>query len=561
MQTPGNSKIDFHHGQALLRVAGHYPTLAEVVYEAVQNALDADATNINVAINHKKRILTVSDDGVGTTRNRFEDALLSVCKGIKNEDKLGQFGMGLIAPLGKCQRFTFTSTPKSNPRAYLQWTFSTEDICGQEKINGIPVESVPDLHFEREAKGNGVAWRTQVKLYNFTKDRLLSRMTTLSLREGVLERFSTAMRRRDVTVNVEIISSDGEVSMDKIVADIYEGKRLPMEYIREKDAGQTTFQLYIAKKTQKGRRGRVVIGESGKDFTISFAQFARGAGELLDTDVCDALGSGVFEGQIFTEKAKLDPNRRHFIANDALAGLCIAIDEWYRTIGANHIEKMKEEAQDDRYQKLGVRSMRVVEGLLEQPEFNYLKDVVKSFSIGTIGARHTRPENKILGTQSEHSISATKPNNGNGNNSTGSGASEGGKDPQSEHPGHTPYTVSGPKGRQRTMVRSNSQGLQFLYEEMEGSNRLWDLDSNAGILRYNTRHPLWAKCESDERALMRFQEHIAITALTLQTVPEEWKERHRQMTDDAMPSFAFCLLRGDELAGRRGPGRPKHSAK
>lgn len=556
MQRAESSKIDFHHGQALLRVAGLYPTLAEVVYEAVQNALDADATNINVAINHKKHSLTVSDDGAGTTRSHFENALLSVCKGIKNEDKLGQFGMGLIAPLGKCQRFTFTSTPKSNPRAYLQWTFSTDDICGQEKIDGIPVESVPDLHFEREAKGSGVTWRTQVKLYNFTKDRLLSRLTTSSLREGILERFGAAMRRRDVTVNAEIISSDGDVSTEKIVADVYEGKRLPMEYLREKDAGQTTFQLYIAKKTQKGRRGKVVIGESGKEFTISFAQFARNAGELLDGDVYDALESGVFEGQIFTEKAKLDPNRRHFVANDALVDLCLTIDEWYRKIGANHIEKVKEEAQDDRYRQLGMRSMRVVEALLEQPGFAYLKDVVKSFHIGTIGTRHTRPNAKILGPQSELSISIDAAKD-NGNGAGGNGG--GGNDPKSEHPGHTPYTVSGPKGRQRMMVRGNSQGLQFLYEEMEGSDRLWDLDSNAGILHYNTRHPLWAECESDERALMRFQEHIAITALTLETVPEEWKGRHRRMTDDAMPSFAFWLLRGDELAGRRGAGRPKGS--
>ncbi len=554
MQNPESSKIDFHHGQALLRVAGHYPTLAEVVYEAVQNALDADATNINVAINHKKRILTVSDDGVGTTRKRFEDALLSVCKGIKDEDKLGQFGMGLIAPLGKCQRFTFTSTPKSNPRAYQQWTFSTDEICGQEKIDGIPVESVPDLHFEREAKGSGVTWRTQLKLYTFTKDRLLSRLTTSSLREGILERFGAAMRCRDAAVNAEIISSDGEISSEKIVADVYEGKRLPIEYVREKDAGQTTFQLYIAKKTQKGRRGKVLVGESGKDFTISFGQFARNAGELLDGDVCDALESGVFEGQISTEKAKLDPNRRHFIANDALAGLCIAIDEWYRKVGANYIEKMKEDAQDDHYQQLGMRSMRVLEGLLEQPAFAYLKDVVKSFRIGTIGTRHARPDGKIIGTQSEPSISIdAAKNNGNGTGGNGGGGNE----PTSEHPGHTPYTVSGPKGRQRTMVRGNSQGLQFLYEQMEGSDRLWDLDSNAGVLRYNTRHPLWAECESDERALMRFQEHIAITALTLETVPKEWKEQHRLMTDDAMPSFAFWLLKGDELAGRR-PGRPKN---
>jgi hypothetical protein len=104
------------------------------------------------------------------------------------------------------------------------------------------------------------------------------------------------------------------------------------------------------------------------------------------------------------------------------------------------------------------------------------------------------------------------------------------------------------------MVKGVSTGLQFLYEEMEGSERVWSLDSIRGILHFNTRHPLWAECEPKDTVLMRFQEHVAIMALTLEAAPEGWRDQCRKVFDDSLPATVFALTNADSIAGRL-PGR------
>lgn len=547
MKTTERSEIQFHQGETLLRLAGHYPTLADVIYETIQNALDSEAERIAVVIDHERRMVTVADDGVGATRDKFEKALKSVCCSVKDESKLGQFGMGLISPLGKCEEFTFTSTPRSNPKAYLCWTFNVNQLAKQSRLLDVPVEPLPQMYFGRSGSGKGmVPWRTEVKIRKFTKDRILSRLSVASLREGILERFAAAMQKLKAVVEIKIISAEGKAEGDKVVADAYEGKRLPVEYITDEDAGRTTFLLYVARRTVKGRCGKVRVGEDSRDFRISFSQFSRNS--AMKSETVEALISGLFEGEILSEKARLDPSRKSFQLNDTLFGLCATIESWFEKTGRAHMEKAKEEMQDSRYQQLGLRSMRVIESLLERPEFAHLKEIVDSFSVGTIGSHHVRPHERILGQQDLPSVSV---HGGEGVvRGNGSGGSIG-EEPEKEHKKHIPLTVSGPKGRQRMLVKGNSLGLQFSYEEMEGSEKLWDLDDRCGILRFNTRHPLWAQCEVDDKALMKFQEHVALTALALQAAPDSWREQGRRIFDDLAPPIVFWLLEGDGIAGRK----------
>lgn len=542
------SQLDFHHGEALHRVAAQYATLLEVIFEAVQNALDAEATLIHITINQRLRSIVVNDDGVGTSRQQFEEALLSVCRSVKDASKLGQFGMGLIAPLGKCDRFTFTSTPKTNGAAYTQWAFESEEIRVQERVQGIPMVPRPDLRFSRTGQRGSVPWRTQVRIEKYTRDRYLSRMTTDSLREGLLERFSATMRRLKTAIDVKIVNPKGGSESDHVVAEQYTGRRLPQEKFAERSCGETIFRLYVANKTARGRRGKVVIGQAHKDFRISFREFCKNTPDCpLEHRVVEALTSGIFEGEILSTGAQLEANRKQFVMNDALFDLCITIERWYKEIGESETERIQEESQDNRYQELGLKSMRVIEALLDQPQFEHLKKVLKTVRVGSIGEHHAESKGKVLGREEVRSLSTT---GGSGKPKTGS--SFGGFPPAiNDRANHMPFTVAGQKGRQRIKVRGESQGLQFLYEEMEGSDRLWTFDGITGELRFNIRHPLWANCEENEKALMRFQEYIAIQALTLETVPPDWKERHRMIIDDSMPSFVFLLLEGDVLAGRK----------
>ncbi|HRY52458.1 MAG TPA: ATP-binding protein [Candidatus Portnoybacteria bacterium] len=545
------SRIGFHQGEALLRVAGVYHTLHDSILELVQNAIDAKAQNIFIFVNYLGRKCSVSDDGVGVAKKDFEEALMKVCHSIKDDTKLGKFGMGNISPLGKCDTYTFTSACKDAPTGYLRWIFNTENIRQQEKINGIPLEAAKEFRFDRNGKTKGgVPWRTQIRMIGLTKDKSISRVNAGLLREGILERYNIPMKRLGTTIHVNIITVENKQEQIKFAANEYDGEKLPLERFQSPVAGKTEFNLYLAKKTAVGRKGKVIIGEIRNPFRLAFSQFSRQLKDYLSAEAIRDLNSGIFEGEITGEKISIAPSRKHFLMDDALIDFCIAIEEWYKKIGSIYAEKVKEEAQDGRYQRLGLRSIRVIEELLKLTEFSHLKEVIKSFSKGTIGVRHVEPLKKIIGLQPQKSLSTQ-----------GDGKKEKSGDivwpvkssPEKEHEGHTPLTVAGPIGRQRAVVKSNSLGLQFAYGEMRGSEKLWDLNRGTGILTFNTRHPLWAKCEADEKALMRFQESIAIEALTLEMAPDDLREQHRRLADEKMPVLVFWLLKGDEITGRK-PG-------
>ncbi len=137
--------VNFPAGKILVRLANEYPFVLLVILENVQNALDANARNVSVRINQKTSCITVRDDGDGVSVSGFQEALQSVCESAKSRGKLGQFGIGLISPLGKCERFTFTSSPRDKDE-FREWTFNTAEIEASKDMPNIPRRSRSDLH-------------------------------------------------------------------------------------------------------------------------------------------------------------------------------------------------------------------------------------------------------------------------------------------------------------------------------------------------------------------------------------------------------------------------------
>lgn len=553
------SPFGFHEGEALLKLAGYYPRILDVLLECVQNCIDKGARLITIGINLKSRLISVSDDGDGISIDEFEMALTSVSSSIKKKDKLGRFGLGLISPLGKCERFTFTSAPKRDPRGYVEWSFVTEDLRAQDNIVGIPMRTRPDLLFSR-GEGGGtkgttfVPWRTQVRIDHYTPDRHINRVTIETLREGILDRFRPSMRRNKTEVQVAVTDEAGNRRNEPIYAKDFEGAKLPDVDMQERDSGRTSFKLYLAKKTEKGRRGKVSIGEAGNDFRLDFGTFNRSLPDVcqLSEDVVAALRSGIFEGEILNSKVKLHASRRAFEPNDALAGFCSILEKWYELHGSEHYKEAQEERQEERYQMLGVRSMKVIEELLKQPSFAGLLKAIGTFKKGSIGEGHVEHKGKVA------AITAMAVYGNVGQTINQRGGSGGGKDdPETEKTGHHPMTVAGPKGSRRVVVRSNSLGLQLMHDAMQGSDSLWALDEETGTLRINVLHPLWRECEEhSDKTLMRLQEYLMLQALGLKAAPADWSQFAKLVLDELNAPYVYMLIHGDALAGRL-PGRPK----
>lgn len=542
----GKSQVNFNQGEALLRIAATYPTIFEVVMEGIQNAIDVNATRIDIFWDRQRRAITITDNGDGVSREDFERALGSVCSSVKQQGKLGRYGIGLISPLGKCESFTFTSCPRTTTIGYTEWRFVSNDIRNQADRIVVPHTPRPNYQYSRQKSGNGkknnVPWRTKISIQGYTQDRIIARLKDMNaLADGILDRYSAAMRRHDVKVSIRLINDDGtEEKREEISAKKFAGKRLDEVKSSDNDAGDIVFRLFLARKTTKGFAGKVLVGELRDDFRFGFDLFCRNASEYLSNEVMQALRSGIFEGEILASRIKLHPNRRSFEQNEAFVGFCIAIDSWYAAHGKQHMKQVQEARSDQRYQDLGLRSLQTIAEMLKNPAFAAVANVLNTFSQGSVGEGHTKPaRSEQTGIQKDGSVSTS------GGKRSGASAdtsvSRDRAEPVQEKKGHNPFTVAGPKGDRRTMVRSGSMGLQFSHIAMEGSDKLWELDVNHGILHFNIRHPLWVSCEDSDRQVMQLQELIAIQALTLHGMPEDWQETSRIALDEVLNPFVFLI--------------------
>lgn len=550
------STIKFHEGLVLVRLAGTYATIERVILESVQNAIDSNASFVWVTINQKKKAISVRDNGSGASPKKFQEALHSVAYSIKDNEALGQFGLGLISPIGKCEYFTFTSSPKDTTAntMFYRWTFNTKEIAAQSSIDGIPKETVPELtfsHLQLSLKNRIVVnWRTEVMMHGITTDRVVNRVSLDDLSSAIRDRFSAAMKRKGTIVFLKLVSSKGEAQSQEVTAVEFLGDKLPVKKYEGKNSGVTTLNFFLAPKTKQGRKGKVLVGIKGNDYRIGITDFVESSRALLHPETIDILCSGTFEGCVISEGCELHPGRRSFIENEGLLEFCIHLDRWAQEIGTDLVLNLGDRLREERYQALGIKSMRLIEDMLKLPKFEPLMNVVKMFKVGTIGTGHF--EMGRVGKQQEQSAITTmgglsKPNRAERRRK------KFGKPillPKTDHPGHTPFTVGGPEGKRRRFVRGHSTGLQFSYEEMPGRNDLWDLDVKYGVLRFNTRHPLWEQAEKKDSVLIRFQEHIAIRALTVETIPVGWREHATLYTKEELPLTLF-LLENDNPFSRR----------
>jgi hypothetical protein len=544
--------LRFNQGQALLHLAATYPSLLMTILEIVQNALDKDvlANRIMIALNYRTGHLSVRDNGRGTSVERFNKALASVAeRNRKGTDSLGQFALGLISPLGKCERFTFVSCPVPEVSGFHEWTFRTADIVKAETDIRIPVRERSDLTLSDSPRRGEtkVSWRSEMQLFGIADDVMLSSVTADELMRAILDRYSLVMLENDVNISISITRPDG--TMDErpnITASGYDGEPLPVVTIKGEKCGKTVFRLYKARHGRSRAHQGVRMGVEGRPFRFPVHFFARGATDLLDKEVLESLTGGLLEGEIVSESAELVKDRQAFVRNDAYADLCVTIEQWYREHGRAVINELKLSMAENRFQKLGLRSLRVLEKLFQGPKFASLLGVLKTFGRGNIGDGHVAKPGQF---QDETAIATIGRHSGDETSESERKRGQSHK----EHEGHTPFTAIGPSGKRRKVVRSGSVGLAFMHEPMFGSPDLWKLDKIRGILIFNIRHPLWTECdERGDRAVMRLQEAVAIQALTLELMPEQGRPALRCMLDEFNGSFVPWLLDSDKLRSDAG---------
>ena len=550
------SRVDFHRGNTLWKLANTYSSLPLTIIEGVQNAIDGAAQHILVGIDYKSRRVAIADDGQGVNKWTFERALTSVGQTIKRSDQLGRFGLGLISPLNKCTSFTFMSAPLPDRRS-MKWTFNAKAIKESHTEIAIPCESIRELPklpapFRYYATGDfNVAWRTLVTMNGVTQDKVISTIDLDELEGDMLTKLGVRMREKSVQVRVILVDSSNRIQQRDICASDYAGEKLPVvTYDDDPDAGSVEISLYRAQKLAGKRQGVVTVAEMHNPAAISIHQLARQArsSKMKDTveSAIAALSSGYFEGTIKCAAITLHPERTKFENDDALIALFIALALWYNDHGEKLFEKEHEDSQERRYQELGLKSQEKLRSILSRPEYGrLLASLHSSVNFGRLGNGHSTPaKGRPNGFEEVRSIRVGQGGAGTPRTSAKPTPPRSSSQPGKDRPGDTPFGATGPMGRPRRLVKGDSQGLWYEYSVLVGSSHLWEFDFELGILTFNIRHPLWVNLDETKgkhlarnaKWIMHLQEWITLQVLHLLVQcpePDLFEDRRAFIDDQA----------------------------
>ena len=506
-----NYKMGIHVGKALGYIVNLYPTIVSVVLELVQNSLDSNAKDIAVIIDHQKRDIKVRDDGEGISTEKFAEAISKVCDSLKGKDKLGQFGIGMLSPLGKCKEFDITSIPKGLNSGYNKWFFNSDRILKNGDLPEIPHSELNKAIFSRSGKAmkdkDVYNWRTQVNIREFKTDRGITTASVVELQRLISGRFSEAMKRLNASVLICIKDADGKTEKLTFKAAEFRGEKMKPVIYGEPATGQTYFEIYISPKMASGRKGEVSIGIKNDLFRIGFKDFAKSITDYIKPETLQMLTSGTFEGLIVSDKCSLHQNRKEFLEDDHLMNLAIHLDEWAKNYAQPAMVSMKDSQRDEWLQAVGSVAISMLESSIKN-ELPHLLAVVKSFKKGflTVPRKEEGQDHKSKKASSPEKYAKQK----GGHSSSPKESSE-----------DIVMTVAGPHGQKRRLVSGSSTGLQFVYEELPGNDHHWEFDSETGILSFNMRSDIWERMErAGDRSLILYQEYVGIKALEMQLEPE-----------------------------------------
>lgn len=561
-RSAGTSRIGLHAGRALVYLAEKYPGLTLALAETVQNAIDANASKIFIGVDQQERTVIVTDDGDGVTLEDFNTALAAIAESRKTSgpsDRIGQFGIGLIAPLTKCHHYEFMSWARSGSGP-VGWHFQQSAIEAQRGDIGIPhveLEVMPPLKppFASYATDMQAEWRTMVQMHEVSRDKLVSRIELPDLHNVILAKFGYHMHRKGVVCRVVLRDERGKLSSIDIKPQAPTGEPLGVFEVTDALGGAVVIELFKARLRGGKRQGQVGVSELEPVAPVAWNKFAAHVktldeGAWAQTEAFTALGSGYFEGLIRAKNLQLLPERDRFKATEGLKAVVIALDDWYVRVGQAFYEAEHERQQEERYTRIGLEALRAVKSILDQPEFQHLRQALQDrVQLGRV--------NQADG-ESGQGVGDDNPRlpsqRGDAEKRSSAGKSQSGADSSRNESDDAPSGVQGQKGRRRAVAQSDSVGLWFEVTDFEFNPRLWEFDSASGKIEFNSNHPIWMELDGSlarrqtarhDQQIQMLQEWVVLKVLQLLTLSTDQYDEARERIEHETPLFVrLFILRG-----------------
>ena len=194
-------------------------------------------------------------------------------------------------------------------------------------------------------------------MHDLTKDVTISRVEMNALVTAILDRFAITMRKTRLQSTSRSPTKPARCKSAPTFRPRGSSARNCRKSLWRMMAARRGSACIFAQKTKSGYKGKIGIGTSRDDFRFPIEYFLRGQ-HALSAQVVEALNSGIFEGEIVSQLAVMNPDRKSFKIDDVVRlGLCLAIEEWFERHGTKHFKEAKDERRDERYQLLGLRSL------------------------------------------------------------------------------------------------------------------------------------------------------------------------------------------------------------
>lgn len=494
---PNAMTIDFDFGCVLGLISNQYRTLLKAILEAVQNSLDAGPRRINLNINMKAGRVIIQDDGCGASKAHMRKCLLRIGKTLKGKDKLGQFGIGVVASFGKCRQFTFTTQPVDKSEDAFRLIFNCKAMGKAVSSTDVPCVfvNIDDQWWNSQLEIEGINTRAQLSLIDLD-----------TLCDCVYKSFALAMKKHNTTITVRLTTTAGLQLSERSLSWIpFQGSAHKTKSYTGSHV-TTTFKMFTVYPDSSGRRrGQGVrVVDSGKLFskelTCRIFPAGEGGASLLSKGSCNAITSGIFEGEIQLSNAvKLDSSRNFFVEDDASTEAALHIESWLADCGMSIIKTTEDEANAERYRELADKALISTDALLKAHK-ELASLLRRQFKWGSQGDNHT-----ITGAKYKSGFTGKRAGNKGGRppgspNSTSKkpkGKPAGKKTSKNPdgNPNDIPLVTDHPSGPIRAEVLHDSTGLRI--HLVGGDADLWALDKVYGKLTINIAHDTWTNLDKD----------------------------------------------------------------
>jgi hypothetical protein len=507
--------LGVHFGAAVKSIANKYRGIKNVIPEAVQNALDANAVDVWVTVNHKNRTISVRDNGDGVSIDEFNAATGQKGKTYKEDDNaVGQFNEGFLSPLGKCDKFTFTSKSKDdNPlEPYNRWTLVSKDIFESD----VPVELNPEpieYRFARNRpKSDGpewANWRSEMKMFKFT--------TTVPLDEHEIllectRKYRGKMLRIGTTLHLTVIDKAGNTVLKRdYKAQKFAGKKLK-DWKKVDGENVTRIELYSSSATDKSNPG-IRVSSLKRPFDLPVTTLLdQETCSLLDheKDLVSALKSNIFQGKIESNLLVLKSTRDGFEEDDRLLDFLEHLVEWWHEVGKTEYARLQSHESSEIFQNCAKKAQDAFRKLTEDPEIRkLLENLRRSKPIG-IGdgliAEADKHGDSVVLTGSEGPYETPEPTKRDPKTPPGK---PGGKTWGIANGGTKAVTVS-----YRGLIIKESQELD--------SSTPWQIELASLTVFVNIEHQYYSRCydvaaTKREKAITDYQKKVLFQALSLVT--------------------------------------------